>query len=1610
MYYCDNCPLLNKMTPILPTGSISPDIYFLGSVTSNEDIENKKLYSDGSESVYLNNMIRTTEISNYRVFNMVRCSTSKSYDKFDEVKNCCFNFAKFDIVKTKPKIIILLGTLPSKELLGDKFKSIKENGTKVYNIEIDGLSTKVIPTYSISSIMDNFSYSSELMNSLLLAKSVLEGKVVDINSKEILVATSYKEFEDYYNNNLSKSDFISYDIETNALDPRSEDAEIVGFSMSADGSSGMYVSRMSLSHRIPEEEWDKIVELAVSIISNNKILVHNCMYEIPFTLNKFNHYITNFEDSLIKARLVLGGTIGAGLKPQCIKYLGYPEWDKDLSEYLSSMSEIISGLKPSPSGKSRSEYTTLLNGSIKDLTHIESEKKRELSIKNSSLKIIKLVCEYYDSYEERINILDLIKSEIISRVNIGFSGILSYGVVPLKIISRYGAIDSIATHDLNKYLDGRIESLSKELKINLTNGYKYLKQHFISGTWMELSGLHWDDKIANEEYKWYSGKCIETSMNMVNSGLLDEYLFNNNLSVYNDYLVEDHLDELIDVFGEFDIKKTGIKLKSTGKLIRYKNILSELGQEYIDSNHDKILSMIKNKISQIKDYTDIKYYYNPSSTLPEVIKYTTNFLVTDEIKLAKFLDVLMTTKDTLHSISTELELLRTIDDYDKYNKLYGEYESSDNKDEFYLLNKDSIEGNIYYNGEFVKISSRDRFLKFYEVLENTAITNKDIEKLLMESYKFSKDSLSELDIIELNHLYILTGIDYDNLDTWTTEYKFLVNYRIWKKCNKIITSYINGSKVGRGSVYVVDKKNYSSGSLLTPRKRLYDGIVKDDEDCVMQSKLSVCTAESYRWRSGMHTIPMGSSVRHIYTSRFKGGVIAAPDFCLSGDTKIRLANGTSPKIKDLVGLDEFYVYSYDENSRRIKIGRGHDARLVRYADDMYRITLENGDTIECTSNHKFFDMKSESMKEVKDLVVGDSLLPIRFSKYDAHGVYHKDRECVLDPWDNHQVLTHYLADEYNLRTGKYLESSGTDRHHIDMNKYNNDPRNIVRLTRSEHISIHARDRSSNQSYIEGLRSRARNQWTNQSYRDKMHQVSLTKGKDSLLRSNSDPHSIGLRKIAKRMKSMNKLHNALVDMQLKGIVPSPHTWDDCLSQIDHPRGCKSRAITNIYGDFAKFIYIESETYDYHKEYIDAITSKIYFENRTNNRTLSTIKRCYDNARKLGLSLSNNLEWDMAVSRLRKSNIIGKFDGISSDKLLQIFKSFDNVHKYCMNNHKISKIEKLSDINVPVYCFTVDEYHNFFLDCGVLSSNSQMELRTMAGAAHCEPMIEAFRNGADIHLMNASKIFRKHPEEITHEERRYSKMASFMILYGGDYKNFSQEFLNGDEKLGKYIYDSFYSAYPEVENYIQMKHKEAQDLGKVTTLMDMFMYCTPEMYKGDINRQMRVAQNSVIQSASSMIAGCCLYQVMKYIQDHNLKTKIILFVHDSIEIDIPPEELLEVSSNVVPLMNKFPNEQFKMPVKADLVIGASLGKEVTVNNIECDDSYNEGTLDLEGYDDEIEEMITEWRKIFKLVEVEQIGDYDKEFKSWSQLWIPKLAMQKGYGKTRLKSNKKVHVIIK
>lgn len=165
-----------------------------------------------------------------------------------------------------------------------------------------------------------------------------------------------------------------------------------------------------------------------------------------------------------------------------------------------------------------------------------------------------------------------------------------------------------------------------------------------------------------------------------------------------------------------------------------------------------------------------------------------------------------------------------------------------------------------------------------------------------------------------------------------------------------------------------------------------------------------------------------------------------------------------------------------------------------------------------------------------------------------------------------------------------------------------------------------------------------------------------------------------------------------------------------------------------------------------------------------------------------------------------------------------------------------------------------------------------------------------------------------------------------------------------------------------------------------------------------------------SSGSYMGGNVLYEVNKYLTDNNMKSKCILFIHDSIEIDIHPDEFLHVASVILPLMNKYPLDEFGIPTKADLVVGPSLGQELECTNIEVSDDYNEGTMDVEGYLDDFQQLVDNWGKVYKLVEYVDITDPVEESESWSQFFVSKRAINKYYGKSRTKINRRIHIIIK
>ena len=1927
--FCDNCLLKSyNLQQQFPQGVTNPDYYILSDMVNNT--ENG---IQGTE--YLNNILMSLGISgNSRQFNLIRCDISNAKDFVNSIRLSCSEYAKIDISKTKPKVVIALGSEVSRLLLESKFSKISTARGKLYEVEIGGVKLKVLPTYSPTYVVQNTSSAETFVEDLALAVKYVNGELVDISDKELVYATNFDEFLDYYNTKCINADELAYDLETNAKDPRSSQAQMVGFSLAPDSSTGIYVVRNSLEYQMQENDWIKIRDfMKNTVMKNHKLLVHNCMYEIPFTLSEWDIYIDNFDDTLIKTRLILGGKTGASLKERCMKDLGYPDWDTDLGVYLSSMSNLIKGMKPTSAGKLRDDYIMLADVStdLRELmryyNRLEDEdiNKRIQVNKESVSNILEVVGKYYEGTEYD-NIIDHISREVTARVTSGHTGILSYGTVPMKIITQYGAMDSVGTKDLNQYMDKKIEEYSAQLGINLKQGYEYMKQHYMSGTWMELSGLYWNDDVAKAEKKWYNDKCVSSIRSMVASGYLDNLIIENNRGMLNDYL-RDHIEEVEEALGKpCLLMKSGVRLVGE-KVIRWGSLLDSLGNDYFQTNKHRILELAKAElVKDVDDYKTLKWIFNPGSSSQSNKDLLNSIWVTEEIKIAKLFDsISIMIDDPSFDINnypqSDRSLFQVILDSRKYNSYVSEYNSildDDSNDKSVLEDLglpelvssefdseiESVEVGKVTTSKLSKVSDRELFEKFCITLSKTQVMDSRLQKLIGDALNYRLEKIDEPSVVQLNSYYLITGIVLDDKSTWTKPYKFLIDYRIWKKCNKMVSSYIDGNKLGHGSVWYVDKDKFESGELLTRRKKLWDGVDRPNQTTVMQSNFAVCTASSFRWRAGMHTIPTGAAIKNIYTSRFKGGVIAAPDFCLVADTKIRMVDGSSKRIRDLVGVPEFGIFSYDDKSNRIVRATGKDCRLVRYTDKLIRITFDNDRSEECTPEHKFYDMRARKMKEAQEFKVGDSILPIRF-RYSPDGKF-----SVLNP-----DLAEGLVED-----SKKSKSTGR---------------------------------------LDG------------------------------------------------MSQVERLDDILDYLYKAEIAPSMYTWDTLVDRV-YP-GVKSKAklrdINEIYTNFARFILLRAK-HKYPKSWIDQITRKLYYEAHMTKRMSTAIKKSYEYMSMYGLELNTFFDWENNSNKLRGT--LYPCDRVSVEKLQKIFKSVDDIHDYCLNNHKIVKIEVIRKRSpVPVYCFTVPTYHNFFLASGVLSSNSQMELRTMAGAAHCDSMIEAFRSGADIHLQNACftgdtrvwladgtkptleelsikyhnsdekfwvysvdkddnitfgqahhprltrrnaklvevvldngtvrrctpdhlwrtrdgyvkandlvegtsitpiytkeykgyemyydlvgkdfkfthyigaeisepgvtysgmvrhhknckkkdnrpenlvkltwkdhqvhhqnqknfatllktnpeeyyriqkkaqearwskpenhekqakvyakvgreflngetgafrndpkyedarrrsieqalknldkyrddptrkqrakdalrnkksekwedncrkvgsdpvsrlkgrmtqynnkladgivkfrypskaipniikniklcsellgmsteevlkrwsnlnikeitdklyynhkvvevrvldytadvycmtvdkyenfavdcsdginypsavfvhncKIFNKSPEEVKPEERRYSKMASFMILYGGDYHTFGNQFLGGDLPLAKSIYDSFYSAYPEVADYIKDKHEEAKKYEKVTTLMDMFvtMEANDPQFHGDDNARMRLAQNAPIQSASSMLAGCCLYEMMKYIQQNNLKSKVILFVHDSIEVDIHPDEVLALGSQIIPIMNKFPNERFNLPVKADLVLGKSIGQEVEIKSLECNDDYTEGWLDCESTEDHFNALIDTWKEVYPLVEWEDIDPPKEKYKSWSDLWIPKLAIQKGYGENYNIVHRKVHIKIK
>lgn len=187
-------------------------------------------------------------------------------------------------------------------------------------------------------------------------------------------------------------------------------------------------------------------------------------------------------------------------------------------------------------------------------------------------------------------------------------------------------------------------------------------------------------------------------------------------------------------------------------------------------------------------------------------------------------------------------------------------------------------------------------------------------------------------------------------------------------------------------------------------------------------------------------------------------------------------------------------------------------------------------------------------------------------------------------------------------------------------------------------------------------------------------------------------------------------------------------------------------------------------------------------------------------------------------------------------------------------------------------------------------SQVELRLLAHLSNDESLIDAFSRGLDVHARTASEIFGVPIDKVTHDLRRIAKTVNFGVIYGISPFGLSETLSISRDEAKKYI-DQYFQRHSGVKSYIEKSLEDARNKGYVLTLFGR-KRAIPEIgSKNAAVRQQseRLAINSPIQGTAADIIKIAMVHIWKKIGENNLKSKMILQVHDELLFELPVEEL-------------------------------------------------------------------------------------------------------------------------
>lgn len=215
-------------------------------------------------------------------------------------------------------------------------------------------------------------------------------------------------------------------------------------------------------------------------------------------------------------------------------------------------------------------------------------------------------------------------------------------------------------------------------------------------------------------------------------------------------------------------------------------------------------------------------------------------------------------------------------------------------------------------------------------------------------------------------------------------------------------------------------------------------------------------------------------------------------------------------------------------------------------------------------------------------------------------------------------------------------------------------------------------------------------------------------------------------------------------------------------------------------------------------------------------------------------------------------------------------------------------------------------------------SQIELRIMAHLSQDPNMMDAFLNNEDIHTATSAKIYKVSNEEVTKDMRRKAKTANFGIIYGISVFGLAER-LTIARGEAKELIDGYFATYPKVKEYMDKAIEEAKQKGYVETILHR-KRMLPDINSGNSivrGYAERNAINAPIQGSAADIIKIAMIRIHKRFQAEQLKSKMILQVHDELNFNVHPDEKERVAQIVIDEM------QNAYPLSVPLIVDSSFG---------------------------------------------------------------------------------------